>query len=147
MVIVIIVLLVKLWAFVLYIVIWSPAGQRHNVTMMIPSLHSAQGVSFHSETSTCTRSHSYLWTFIVHLFFLTNQNWSRIDFVNNNDNGNDIYNDDHINKMEWDFYFQPVSHFCILSVKWNYLTNSHTFPHRCHIIVRDTEVKVAWGFF
>lgn len=68
--------------FFLYIVIWSPAGQRHNVTMMIPSLHSAhvnkirsgplmwfQGVSFHSETSTCTQSHSYLWTFMVHFFF------------------------------------------------------------------------------
>lgn len=38
------------------------------------------------------------------LFFYTNQKWSGINLVNNNDNGNDIYNDDHINKVEWDCY-------------------------------------------
>lgn len=47
-------------------------------------------------------------------FFYTNQNWSWICLFNNNDNGNDIYNDDHINKMEWDFFFSPASfHFWI----------------------------------
>lgn len=41
----------------------------------------------------------------------------RIHLGNNNDNGNDIYNDDHINKMEWDFFFLPVFAFVFHWVK------------------------------
>lgn len=69
--------------FVLCIVIWSPAGQRHDVTMMNPSLHSTrvqrrQGVSFHAKTPTNTRSsaiYEYSWC-SVFLFFFLSLNWS-----------------------------------------------------------------------
>lgn len=89
-----------------------------------------------TQTSAQDNKQCYLWTltqmvlnvwFFLFCFVLyTNQNWRWIDLVNNNDNGNDIYNDDHINKMEWDFFFLACFHFCISldKVKLNYFLQS-----------------------
>lgn len=90
------------------IVIWSPAGQRHDVTMMNPSLHSTrvqrcQGVPFQAKTPTNTRSSAIYecsWCSVFWFF-----SWSQLELklITNNDNGNNIYNDDHINKVELRF--------------------------------------------
>jgi len=79
--------------------------------------------------------------FIFFLLFYTNYSWRRIDLASNNDNGNDIYNDDLINKMEWDFFslvclfiwFDQVE----LNDFWQTFIYSHSFttssPEYTHV--------------